>query len=99
MCIRDRDYPALVLWQQIFGGTTTSRLNQRLRERDGLSYEVRSSLRIPSLDDNSHLAAIATSAPQNGKAALAAMSDEIKLMLDNGPVSYTHLDVYKRQRQ
>lgn len=83
----DPDYPALVLWQQIFGGTTTSRLNQRLRERDGLSYEVRSSLRIPSLDDNSHLAAIATSAPQNGKAALAAMSDEIKRMLDNGPTA------------
>lgn len=79
------DYPALLLWQQIFGGNTTARLNQRLRERDGLSYEVRSSLRIPTLDDNAYLAALATSAPQNGNAALRAMTEEIKLLLDKGP--------------
>ncbi len=89
----DPDYPALVLWQQIFGGATTSRLYQRLRERDGLSYEVRSSLRIPSLDDNAHLAAVATSAPQNGSAALAAMRDEIKLLLDKGPTAEELLQV------
>lgn len=81
----DPDYPALLLWQQIFGGNTTARLNQRLRERDGLSYEVRSSLRIPTLDDNAYLAALATSAPQNGRAALTAISEEIKLLLDKGP--------------
>jgi zinc protease len=81
----DPDYPALLLWQQIFGGTTTARLNQRLRERDGLSYEVRSSIRIPTEDDSSYLAALATSAPQNGKAALTAIAQEIKLLLDKGP--------------
>ncbi len=79
------DYPALLLWQQIFGAQTTSRLNQRLREKDGLSYEVRSSLRIPTLDDNANLAALATCAPQNGKAARSAMAEEFKLLIEKGP--------------
>ena len=81
----DPDYPALLLWQQIFGASTTSRLNQRLRERDGLSYEVRSSLRIPTLDDNANVAALATCAPPNGKSALAAVQEELRLLLDKGP--------------
>ncbi|MBL9044834.1 MAG: insulinase family protein [Myxococcales bacterium] len=81
----DPDYPALLLWQQIFGASTTSRLNQRLRERDGLSYEVRSSLRIPTLDDNANVAALATCAPPNGKSALTAVQEELRLLLDKGP--------------
>jgi zinc protease len=83
----DPDYPALLLWQQIFGASTTSRLNQRLRERDGLSYEVRSALRVPALDDNANLAALATSAPPNGRAALLAMNEELQLLLQKGPTA------------
>lgn len=79
------DYPALLLWQQIFGAATTSRLNQRLREKDGLSYEVRSSLRIPTQDDGASLAALATCAPQNSKAALSAMNEELLQLVEKGP--------------
>jgi predicted Zn-dependent peptidase len=40
----DPDYLSLVLFNQVLGGQFSSRLNQRLREQEGMTYGVRSHL-------------------------------------------------------
>lgn len=79
------DFPALVLWHQVFGAQSVSRLNQRLREKEGLSYEVQSFLQIPTKDNGAFLAALATCAAKNGPKTLAAMREELRRLLEQGP--------------
>ena len=44
MCIRDREYPALVLCNAIFGGTPLSKLFLNVREKLSLCYYASSML-------------------------------------------------------
>ena len=47
----DPDYPAAVLAHYILGGSSSSRLNTRIRNQEGLSYAVQANLAAPTRDD------------------------------------------------
>ena len=74
----DADFAALTLANQLFGGRSGNRLWQRIRERDGLSYDVRSSLSWSSDEPNSQWYASAIFAPQNQARVEAALREEIE---------------------
>ncbi|WP_300341331.1 pitrilysin family protein [Accumulibacter sp.] len=76
----DPDAPALYLANDIFGGTTglSSRLLDRLRQKDGLSYSVGSSLSVGSREHLSTWTFAAMAAPQNANRAEQAFLEELR---------------------
>lgn len=80
----DPDYPAMVLANYMFGGSTASRLWVRLREKGGLSYQVQSGLSVPASDDSAQFLALAVSNPANAPKAEAAIKDELERTLRDG---------------
>ncbi|WP_306564275.1 pitrilysin family protein [Aquabacterium sp.] len=71
------DYPALMLANHLLGGGGDSRLWNRIREKDGLSYSVYSSIQWNPEEPHSHWVAAANFAPQNRDKVLAAFHEEI----------------------
>ncbi|HEU0228982.1 MAG TPA: pitrilysin family protein [Burkholderiaceae bacterium] len=61
----DADYPALFLANYLLGGSETSRLWNRLRVQDGLSYTVQSSLDVSSHEPSGQWSIYAITAPKN----------------------------------
>lgn len=87
MNIRDdnADYPALTLGNfMLGGGGVNSRLATRIRQKEGLSYDVRSGITVNSFDQNGRFTANAIYAPQNVEKLEAAFKDEIARMLKDG---------------
>jgi len=82
----DPDYPALVLMNYMMGGGAglNSRLAERIRQKEGLSYGVGSSLSANVIDRNGSWSARATAAPQNIARVEAAFKDEIGKALRDG---------------
>ena len=78
------DVPALMVANMMLGGGGSSRLWIRLREKGGLSYDVRSWIDWNSRDPNSVWSASAIFAPSNLKAAEDALADEISKALAQG---------------
>ncbi|TDK23122.1 insulinase family protein [Luteimonas aestuarii] len=79
------DYPALVLGNQILGGgALKSRLADRIRQRDGLSYGVGSSFNASALDESGSFSAYAITAPENAARVEAAFREEIERLLEDG---------------
>ena len=61
---RDPDYPALMMANYLLGGGGNSRLWKRIREGEGLSYDVRAGVSWSSFEPNSPWQASAIYAPQ-----------------------------------
>ncbi len=80
----DADYPALTLANHIFGSGGSSRLWKRIREGEGLSYDVRSSVQWNNLDANSPWQASAIYAPQNRAKVETAFQEETTRALKDG---------------
>jgi zinc protease len=80
----DLDYPALTIAGMIFGGTDNSRLFQRIRVEDGLSYGVNAGFSIPTKDDGARLSGSAIAAPQNMPRVEADFSNELAQALKDG---------------
>jgi zinc protease len=59
------DYAALLVANRVLGGDSDSRIFQRIRVHEGLSYSVGTVVQPASIDDNSVLAVYAIFAPQN----------------------------------
>jgi len=78
------DFPALMLADHIFGGGGSSRLWKRIRESDGLSYDVRSGVGWSSYDANSGWRVSAIFAPQNQPKVEAAFNQELARSLKDG---------------
>lgn len=79
------DYPALMLANHILGGGALhSRIADRIRQKDGLSYGVGSYLSVRTLDPAAKWGAYAISAPENTVKVEAALRDEIALALKDG---------------
>lgn len=79
------DYPALVAGNYIFGGgSMKSRLADRVRQRDGLSYSVASQFRADPLDETAAQLMFAIAAPENIDRVEAAFREELALLLDKG---------------
>jgi zinc protease len=78
------DYAALMTANYMFGGGGNSRLWKRLREKEGFSYDVRSSIEWSSEDLNSTWTSTAIFAPQNQAKVEAAWREELALSLNGG---------------
>jgi zinc protease len=83
--IEDADYPALMLANYMFGdGGLKSRLMDRIRQKDGLSYGGGSQLVAGELDRAGMFGISAIAAPQNLRKVDAAVRDELARALRGG---------------
>ncbi len=89
------DYPALLLANFIVGGSAGARLFTRVREKEGLSYDVFSILRVPTYSSNAMWSFGFIANPQNAAKAEASLRDELK-QLANGALTE---DEFQAQRK
>jgi zinc protease len=83
--IEDADYPALMLANYVFGeGGLKSRLMDRIRQRDGLSYGGGSQLVAGDLDRAGMFGIGAIAAPQNLRKLDSAVREELARALERG---------------
>ncbi|GGD51597.1 M16 family metallopeptidase [Pseudoxanthomonas indica] len=87
--VTDPDYPALLIANRIFGGgALKSRLGDRIRQKDGLSYGVASSVRADDsregTDDNGSFNVQAIAAPENMAKVEAAIREELARFIRDG---------------
>ena len=80
----DPDYAAVTMANRIFGGTFSSRLVRRIRDVEGLSYGVRSSISVPGKDDGAAYSVWAICAPQNAPKVEADFREELARALKDG---------------
>jgi zinc protease len=80
----DPDFPAMVLANYIFGGSITSRMEDRIRNREGLSYGAGSSFQAPVEGTAARFGANATSNPANTPKVEASFRDELAKTLAEG---------------
>ncbi|MDQ2778424.1 MAG: insulinase family protein [Pseudomonadota bacterium] len=81
---RSPDHAALMLGNYIFGQGGSSRLWKRIRESEGLSYDVRSSLGFSSIDENTSWNLSAIFAPQNQPKVETALREELARSVKGG---------------
>jgi len=80
----DPDYAALTIAGMVFGGSPNSRLFQRIRVKDGLSYGASAGFSMPTKDDGGRLSGSAIAAPQNMPKVEAAFNEELARALKDG---------------
>ncbi len=80
----DPDYPALALAGFILGGSFTSRLVQRIREKEGLSYDIDAYIGADPLDQFGGFYSAASYAPQNAEKFEKVFREEVANLLKAG---------------
>jgi len=79
------DYPAMVVGNYIFGaGALSSRLGDRIRQKEGLSYGVSSGLSVSSQDKRAGLTISAICNPQNIGRVEKCAQEELERLLRDG---------------
>ena len=92
----DPDYPALRIGNFIFGGSTlASRLGDRIRQKDGLSYGATSSFIASSRDPVASLTVTVSTNPVNIDKVTAAVMEELQRFLKDGPTDKEVADAKK----
>lgn len=91
----DPDYPLLLVAERILGGSTESRLSTRLREKDGLSYGVGSSLSAGQIDDRGRIGFYAIFPPRELARVRAGFAEEMARALKDG---FTEAEVTAAKR-
>jgi zinc protease len=82
----DPDYAALRLGNYLFGGSTlSSRLGDRIRQKDGLTYGVVSQLAASARDPYSSFVVLATMKPENVDKVEKAFAEELARFQSSGP--------------
>jgi zinc protease len=87
----DADYPAWLMMSQVLGGDCGSRAWMRLRENEGLSYDVETWARADAFDSVGGFGGYASVAPHNLGKAKASMLEEIE-KLTTGSVTDEELE-------
>lgn len=84
--IQDTDprYPALYLANYLLGASETSRLWNRIRVQEGLSYNVRSNFDASPYETSGKWTVYAIFAPENADRLRTAISDELDKVLKDG---------------
>ena len=79
------EYPAMVIGNYVLGaGTLSSRLGDRVRQKDGLSYGVRYYVAADTLDARASLTINAICNPANIQKVNDAIAEEIEKLLKDG---------------
>jgi zinc protease len=81
---RDPDYPALMLANHLLGSGGDSRLWNRIREKEGLSYSVYSTIQWSPVEQHSTWMASAIFAPQNRDKVESAFKEEVQRAREQG---------------
>ena len=90
------DYPAMLIGNYIFGsGALSSRLGDRIRQKEGLSYGVSSSLSVSPFDQRSVLTVAAICNPRNIDRLEKAAREELERLVRDG-VTQSELDQARR---
>lgn len=95
----DPDYSALLLGTRVLAGkgeANGSRLAERLRQQEAISYSVSANLQVPTQGDRARFSIQASGAPTMAGRLEAAMQEEIQRLLKEGP-SLAELDRVRRQ--
>ncbi|MFN9411177.1 MAG: M16 family metallopeptidase [Pirellula sp.] len=77
------------------GGTLSSRLGDRIRQKEGLSYGVSSSLSTPARGTDARFTINAITNPMNINAVETAAMEELKRFIDAGPTDAEMTDAKK----
>ncbi len=77
------------------GGTLSSRLGDRIRQKEGLSYGVTSSVSIPSRGDDARFTINAITNPENIDAVEKAAMEELNRFIELGPTEQELADAKK----
>ncbi|WP_235935331.1 M16 family metallopeptidase [Candidatus Laterigemmans baculatus] len=81
----DPDYPELVLGNFVLGGgSLSSRLGNRVRQQEGLSYGVGTYLSASAKDERAELGVYAISNPENKDRLLSVIAEELKKIQTEG---------------
>ena len=81
----DADYEALLIGNYIMGGgPLSSRIADRVRKKDGLSYTARSSFSADALDDRAIFNIFCISNPMNTERVVETVKEEVDKMLASG---------------
>ena len=78
------DAAALSIAGMVFGGTPNSRLFQRIRVKDGLSYGATANFSMPAKDDGGRMTGYAIAAPQNTPKVEVDFNEELARALKEG---------------
>ena len=79
------DYPALVIGNYVLGaGALSSRLGDRIRQKEGLSYGIRSSFQADSIDSRAALSINAICNPVNVPLVKSLILEEFNKLLEKG---------------
>ena len=82
----DPDYPALIIGNYVLGaGALSSRLGDRIRQKEGLSYGVGSSLGASPLDKRATLTLYAIYNPANLDKLSVGIREELLKILNRAP--------------
>jgi zinc protease len=78
------DFAALSMANFLLGSSQTSRLWDRIREKEGLSYDVRSNLSVSSFEPSGNWTIYAIYAPANRQRLEQAMQEEVARVRKDG---------------
>ncbi len=95
MSDEDPDYPAVIVANFILGGSMSSRLLDRLRQKDGFSYGAGSNMSAGSRENDGMFMGYAILAPQNIVKLEAAFKEELQKALKDG-FTQPELDAAKK---
>jgi zinc protease len=92
----DPEYPAMVIANYILGGgSLSSRLGDRVRQKEGLSYTVASIFAADPYDARGNLAIFAICNPENIEKVEKAIAEELEKLLRNG-ITAAELEAAKK---
>jgi zinc protease len=80
----DPDYPAIVLASYMFGETITSRISDRIRNREGLSYGANARMIVPAEGESAMLTSTVSLNPAVGPKVESSFVDELKKVYESG---------------
>jgi len=81
---RSDELPALIVVDRMLGASTDSRIPDRVREKEGLSYSIQTWLSPNSFEENSQLNLYAIFAPQNRERLSKAIGEELARAMKDG---------------
>jgi zinc protease len=84
MSQNDPDYPAMVLASYLFGEPITSRISDRIRNREGLSYGANARITVPAEGDAALLSGTVSLNPGVGPKVESSFVDELKNVYEKG---------------